>query len=152
MKEENRKIRLMLENAIEDALNTLKKEHPSTALTNLYIQINQSKKMLSIYDDGDRILKDMHLEEELKDTERLNFFYTNASRLLKEAIINCRNRKIFDDLNILPPVSLIVLDEDGQTLLNYILYDDKISTDNRLMKDLGKDLDLFLKNLLADIE
>lgn len=153
MKEESKRIRLMLENVFTETVNTLKQEHPSATVTDLYVQISQPKRMLSVYDDENRVLKNIYMEEELKDADKMDFFYTNAPRFVKEAAINCRNKKLFDDLNVLTPFSLVIVDDEGQTLSDYILLDsDKIVVEERLLKDLDKDLDLFLKNLLSDIE
>ncbi len=151
MKEESKRIRLIMENVLTEAIDTLKKDYPSESITDLYVRINQPKKTLSIYDDENRKLKNLYLEEVIKEVDKLDFFYSNAPRLLKEAAINCRNKKLLDGLNILAPMSFIVIDDDEQTLLEYVLIDnDKIMVEEELLKDLDKDLDAFLKQLLDE--
>ena len=152
-KEESRKIRLVLEKAFYDAVNKLKSDHPTVVLADLQVQMSPVKRTLSFCDDKIGVLKSIYLEEELPNAETLEFFYANAPRFFKEVAVNCRNRKLFNEIEVMTPFSLIVTDDEGNTILNYLLLNgDRIVTEEKLMKDLDKDLDLFLKNLLADLE
>ena len=152
-KAESKKIRAVLEKALGDAIDTLKNDYPLVPVANLCVQVSQSKRTLSICDDEKRTLGNMYLDEELLNTDLFDFFYANLSRFFKEVAVNCRNRKLFDGLNMLTPFSLIVTDDEGNTLLDYLLLTgDNVDVEDKLMKDLDKDLDRFLKNLLADLE
>ena len=152
-KAESKKIRAVLDKALSDAINTLKSDNPLATIANLNVQVSQSKRSLLICDDEKRIIGNMYLDEELPNTDMFDFFYANLPRFFKEVAVNCRNRKLFDGLNILMPFSLIVTDEEGNTLLDYVLLtDDNVAGEEVLMKDLDKDLNLFLKNLLSDLE
>lgn len=152
-KAESKKIRMVLEKAVSDAVDILKNEYSSEIVTDLQVQVSQSKRFLSICDNEKRVLTSMYLDEEFSNTDMFDFFYANIQRFFKEVAVNCRNRKLFNEINVSTPFSLIVTDDDGATLLDYLLLtDDKIVVEEKLMKDLDKDLNLFLKNLLADLD
>ena len=153
MKEKSRRIRFALETKLTDIIKILEKEYSSITISDLYIQLNRPQKTLSIYNEEKNFLKDIYLEELLESAENIEFFYENASRLIKEAAINCRNKRLFDLENFSPPLSLIIIDEEGNKLLNFILLNtDRIYVEEKLLKDLDKDLDTFINNLLSDLE
>ena len=153
MKEKSRRVRFALETKLTDIIKILEKEYSSITISDLYIQLNRPQKTLSIYNEEKKFLKDIYLEELLESAENIEFFYENASRLIKEAAINCRNKRLFDLENFSPPLSLIIIDEEGNKLLNFILLNtDRIYVEEKLLKDLDKDLDTFINNLLSDLE
>lgn len=60
-------------------------------------------------------------------------------------------RKQLETMSILKPFSFVMVDMDKETLNDLVLIDDElILVNDELLKDLDKDLDDFLKKLLAD--
>ena len=60
-------------------------------------------------------------------------------------------RKKFEHLSILKPFSFVLVDMDKETISDLMLVDDDlVIADGELLKDLDKDLNDFLKHLLAD--
>ncbi|MCD7971955.1 MAG: hypothetical protein LUG18_04710 [Candidatus Azobacteroides sp.] len=153
MKEKSKKIRFVLETKLSEIIKSLEKDYSSLVINDLYVQINKSRNTLSIYDGQKKFLKQIYLEEIFENSDYLDFFYSNGVRLIKEAAINCRSKKLFEQANFLPPLTLLIADEEEHVLLNFILMDtDRIYTEEKLLKDLDKELDSFIKNLLSDIE
>lgn len=61
------------------------------------------------------------------------------------------HRKQFESLSLLKPYSFVMVDMEKETICDLLLIDeDLIMADDELLKDLDKDLDDFLKHLLAD--
>jgi len=153
IKEKARKIRSAIENKLIEVVQILEKEHTSLLFSELNVQVNKSRNLLTVFDESKSFTKDIYLEEFLDNIEFIEFFYQNTSRLIKEAAINCRNKKVFDQMNYLPPLALIVLDDKENITLRFILIDsDRMFAEEKILKDLDKELDFFIKNLLSDLD
>lgn len=152
-KEKARKIRNALENRFAEIVKTLESEHNSLMLSELNVQINQPNKLLTFFDESKTFTKSIYLEEFLENIDNVEFFCQNAPRLIKEAAVNCRNKKVFEQMNFFPPLTLIVSDEKENVLLKFILIDsDRMYAEEKLLKDLDKELNTFIKNLLSDLD
>ena len=153
IKEESRKIRLAIENMFIDVVKTLGNEYSSLLLSELDIQVNKSRKLLTVFDDSKSFTKDIYLEESLDNIDNIELFYQNAPRLIKEAAINCRNKKVFDQMNFIPPLTLIILDDKEEVMSKFILIDsDRMYAEEKILENFDKELDIFIKNLLSDLE
>ena len=77
-------------------------------------------------------------------------FYEQAAEQLKQMF---RERKqLLENLGLLKPFSLLMVDENKETVSELYLVDDNmiILESEELMKGLDKDLDDFINRLLAD--
>lgn len=152
-KEKAKRIRAALEAKFADIINLIEKSHSSLFFSELYIQVNKSQKTLSIFDTKKNFYKNIYLEEAIENLEDLDFFYNNAPRLLKEVTINCRGKKLFDQVNFLSSLHLFILDENGKELLKFLLLDsDRAFSEEKLLKDIDRELNSFIKQLLSDLD
>lgn len=102
---------------------------------------------LLIFDDEDEVLDHLDIPEIRGLNNRSAV--KEVEVLLHKSLEN--HRKQFESLSILKPFSFVMVDADKETICELLLIDDElIMANDELLKDLDKDLDDFLKQLLAD--
>lgn len=115
-------------------------------VTDILLQVKADSGELLAFDDKGEELHRCVIDEWL-DT-KTEHFLSEAQATLTSIIE--QNRTLVEQINILRPFSLILTDENSETLAELYLVDDDlmiISTD--LMDGLSEDLDAFLEQLLA---
>ncbi|MDR2475223.1 MAG: hypothetical protein LBD45_05130 [Bacteroidales bacterium] len=151
MKEIFKQIRTVLETKFAETIKEIG-NNPLLTLSELHVQVNAPQKMLSFYDENQLFVKRYNLDK-LFDKELLSCLFQHAPRLLREAAVNCRTKKLFELSNFLQSLSLVVENETNRILLNFVLlHNDKGQTEEKLMKDLDRELNTFMKTLLAGLE
>ena len=78
-------------------------------------------------------------------------FYENVTSVLRQVLK--RNSKLIESYGILKPFSLVLEDDDRESIAElYIADGDTIIMSGELMKGLGKDLDKFFNDLMSDVK
>ena len=118
------------------------KENPP--LTDLHLQVKQESGELLAYDDDDRELTRCVVEEWLGNTEE--HFYEEVQNIIRQCIAEMKTD--FEKMGVLKPYSIVLMDDDGETLADlYYVDDDTIVLDGELMAGLDEDLEQFWETL-----
>ena len=135
--------------------------------------VNAIKKALDRYEQGTVVVTDIHFqpvletgeliiwnddEEELirvvvQDWQECNpeDFYASIESELKNLLIPLNEEGYFSGLSIMRPYSLVLVDEDKETIAELLLVDDDaVLISNELLKGLDEELNSFLKDLLEN--
>ncbi len=117
-------------------------EHPP--FSDLHLQVTQEGGELLIFNDEDEELTRCVIEEWIGNTDES--FYKNAEEVLKQSIGKLKD--VVEHLNLLRPYSLVMIDEDKETIAELLYVDDEtIVLDGDLMEGLSDDLDAFWEEL-----
>ena len=145
-----------IETALRKAADQYKSEYPESALTDLFIQANQDKAELSVYDDENHLLYSTKIqtwineEEEDKDEEAFNL---EAEQAVGAAIRRCNNNGLFKEINIMEPFSVILVDDQFDTIAELFTIDsDQLIIGEELMGNWEKDLDNFMEQIARDFK
>jgi hypothetical protein len=121
-------------------------EEPSI-LTDIHIRVTQDTGEVMVFDDDDQELTRCVVEQWI-DNKEDNFYNDVASAL--RSVIN-KHRDSIDNLSILKPFSLVLEDDDKETVAElYVVDDDTVIIDEELMAGLDKDLDDFFAKLISE--
>lgn len=139
----------LIESALKDAMNSFASGNDEMAVTDIHLQPRQSSGELCIFDDDDKILSTVTIDE-WTDYEN-DTFYEDVERLLRSKISRLKEAGTFDNATILKPYSFVLVDEDKETVAELLLTDDDtMMVNDELLKGLDEELDDFLKKLLAE--
>lgn len=139
----------LIESAINDAVSHYSKQSQQTIVTDIHLQPNPNTGELIVFDDDDTELANVLIEEWSNcDTEE---FYNSVEKQLREILLQMNSEKRFDGMTILKPFSFVLVDEVKETVADLLLIDDDTLLINEdLLQGLDKELDEFLKDLLAN--
>lgn len=122
------------------------KKHDAV-LSDIYFMPLPDKAALNVTDDDGNLLFE-GVVEAWRQLDAANFYDTVQSQL-QEAV--ARQRQLVDDINFLRPFSLVLVDEDHETIAElYLVDDDTLLLSDNLMEGLEEDLDAFLKQLMEE--
>ena len=138
----------LVESAIRESIDTFGARQDKSSLSDLFLYYNPETSDLLIYDDMEQLLSTLPLENML---EELN---ENVERQIivsiKSALYTLRNEGLFQKEFIVKPFSVNLVDDSFLVLEElFFLDDDTLKLDKDLMKNLDKELNEFLKNLLS---
>ncbi|SEW17209.1 hypothetical protein SAMN04487827_1977 [Prevotella sp. khp7] len=136
---------------IERAIRKIAAKFPPEAeandMTDIHIRVIQETGEIRAYNDNDEELDRCVVEEWIGNTDE--DFYQQVPSVIRKCIENLKD--IVENMSILKPFSLVLEDEDKETVEELYLVDDEIVIINPdLMAGLDKDLDNFLENLLKE--
>jgi len=144
----------ILDRAFRKALEQLQKTESSAAIVDLYLYPNPEAGDFSVFDDEDHLLVKVPVEvwEEQYETMDTDAALNECESILKEIVYAVRNEGGFDRVNIMKPFSVLMVDEEMETLSELLLIDDEqILLDDDFLKNMDKELDVFFKQLMSDI-
>ena len=137
---------------IDELLRELAKRFPqeqeNEVMTDLSFQVKPDSGELIVWNDDDEELCSVTVDDWIDNQD--DNFYEQAAEQLKQML---RERKqLLENLGLLKPFSLLMVDENKETVSELYLVDDNmiILESEELMKGLDKDLDDFINRLLAD--
>lgn len=136
---------------IERAIRKIAAKFPPEAeandMTDIHIRVIQETGEIRAYNDNDEELDRCVVEEWIGNTDE--DFYQQVPSVIRKCIENLKD--IVENMSILKPFSLVLEDEDKETVEELYLVDDEMVIINPdLMAGLDKDLDNFLENLLKE--
>lgn len=141
------------QSAVEAALKTatakLAAEGGQGIITDIHLQPCQSTGELVIFDDEDHELARTHVKE-WADSEP-EIFYGEAESQLRPLVEALEKQGLLDKLPLLKPYSIVLVDEERETIADLLLVDDDtMLLNDGLLKGLDEELDAFLKQLLEE--
>ena len=116
-------------------------------LTDIHIRVTQDTGEVMVFDDDDQELTRCVVEQWIDNKD--DDFYDAAASALRTAINT--HKESIDNMSILKPFSLVLEDDDKETVAElYVVDDDTVIIDEELMAGLDKDLDDFFAKLISE--
>lgn len=144
----------ILDRAFRKALDQLKETESSAAIVDLYLLPNPDAGDFSIFDDEDHLLVKVTVPawEEQFETMDTDAVLNECESVLKDIVHAVRDEGGFDRINIMKPFSVLMVDEEMETLSELLLIDDEqLLLDDDFLKHMDEELDDFFKQLMSDI-
>ena len=136
-----------LKKAIQKAVNKYAGLPEQSIVTDIHLQPNQNSGDLIIFDDEDKELACISIEEWANDDS--DDFYEEMQHILQTLLSKLKEEGTFDRLAIMTPYNFVLVDEDKETVAELLIVDDDtLIVNDDLLKGLDEELDTFLKDLL----
>lgn len=143
----NEQTQQQIERAIRKIAQKFPSDEDTSILTDIHLRASQDSGELLAFDDDDNEITRCVVEEWIDNKD--DNFYQEITTLLRNILKRMRNT--VDNLGILKPFSLVLENDDKESIAElYVADDDTIIIDGELMEGLDKDLDSFLDKLLKD--
>ncbi len=134
---------------IERMIGKIVQKYPrcdeSSALTDIHLRVSQDTGEMLAFDDNEQEITRCVVEQwiDAKDED----FYDEIALLLQDSLQKMSN--VIDDMGLLKPYSFVLEDDDRNHIAELYLSDDNMTIiGGELLRDLDKDLDTFMENLL----
>lgn len=136
-----------IESGIRKAVSKYTDDCEQTIVTDIHLQPNQNSGELFIFDDEDKKLESVMIDEwAAYDQDNFN---ETTERVLRATLSKLHSAGEFDKLTILKPYSFVLVDDEKETLAELLLVDDDtLLVSDELLQGLNEELDDFLKELL----
>lgn len=136
---------------IDRAIRKVSEKFPATEeaelMTDIHIRVAQETGELTVFNDNDEEITRCIVEQWINNGD--DDFYEAIAPVLRKCIE--KNKKLVEGMSILKPFSLVLENDDKESVAELYLVDDEmVIIDPDLMKDLDEDLNSFLENLLKD--
>lgn len=144
----------ILDRAFRKALEQLKTRESSAAIVDLYLLPNPDAGDFTILDDDDHVLVRVPVTvwEEQYETADTEETLQECESILKEIVHAVKEEGGFDNLNIMKPFSVLMVDEEMETVAEILLIDDEqMLIDDDFLEHMDRELDGFFKHLMSDI-
>ena len=143
-----------LNHAFRKSLDKLMDSESSAALVDLYLFPNPESGDFTIYDDEDQILVKVSVPvwEEQFDSMDSESSLKECEEILREIVIKVRDEGIYEKINILKPFSILMVDEEMETICELLMIDEEqLLLDDDFLKHMDEELDGFFKQLMSDM-
>lgn len=144
----------ILDRAFRQAMERLQKTDITAPIVDLYLLPNPDAGEFSVFDDEDHLLEKVNVpiwedQADIVDTEAT---LTECESILRDIARAILDEGLFEKINIMKPFSVLMVDEEMQTLAELLLIDDEqILLDDDFLKHMDEELDIFYKELMSDI-
>ena len=136
-----------VERAFRKVAEKFPADQEAVQMTDLHVRVSQDSGELTVFDDDENEVTRCIVEQWI-DNKDDNFYDRVATTL--RSVLNKHKKKV-EGMSILKPFSLVLEDDERETIAElYLVDDDTVIIDEELMADLDKDLDDFLTKLLDD--
>lgn len=144
----------ILDRAFRKALEQLQSRESSTAIVDLYLLPNPDAGDFTVLDDEDHVLLKVPVSvwEEQFDTMDSDETLHDCESILYEIVHAVKEEGGFENLNIIKPFSVLMVDEEMETIAELLLIDDdQMLIDDDFLEHMDDELDGFFKQLMSDI-
>ena len=136
-----------IERAIRKIAAKFPPEQEADTMTDIHLRVSQETGEIRAYDDNDVELDRCVVEEWIDNTDE--DFYEQIPSVFRKCIEKMKD--IVEGMSILKPFSLVLEDDDKESVAELYLVDDEtVIIDPDLMEGLDDDLNSFLEGLLKD--
>lgn len=145
----------LLDRAFRNALEQLEVSESQAAVVDLYLLPNPEAGEFSVFDDEDHELIKVPVAAWQEEYETLDneAELKECELMLREIVHKVKDEGVFEKINILKPFSVLMVDEDMETLAELLLLDDEqYLVDDHFLKHIDQELDAFFEKLMADIK
>lgn len=136
-----------LERAIRKVMEKFPVTEEASILTDIHIRVTQDTGEVMVFDDDEQELTRCVVEQWIDNKD--DDFYNSVTSAFR-TVIN-KQKKSIENMSILKPFSLVLEDDDKETVAElYVVDDDTVIIDEELMAGLDKDLDDFFEKLIKE--
>ena len=133
---------------IDRAIRKVTEKFPATdeatQMTDIHIRVAQETGELTVFNDDDEEITRCIVEQWINNSD--DDFYEEITPILRKSIE--KNKAIVEGMSILKPFSLVLENDDKESVAELYLVDDEtVIIDPDLMQGLNEDLDDFFKKL-----
>lgn len=122
------------------------------SLSDLYVGVSFDDLTLSVYDDEEGLLAQGSLDECAAFKEDSETFEEKINQMLKATLHDPEIMSRLESLDVIRPFAVVLVDEDFSQKEELVRLDDNLVVlEDEFLKDLDRELDDFLKKLLADV-
>ncbi len=135
-------------NAVKKALGRYLSGEEKNFVTDIYLQPIQKTGELVIYNDEEEELSRTVIQDWVNCAPEE--FFESVEPQLKQVLNTLRHEGLFNHLSLMKPYSLVMVDEEKETVADLLLVDDEetMFLSDELLKGLDEELNAFLKDLL----
>ena len=132
-------------------LKRLEEDHAGNSLNDLFFQVDQQNGEVTIFDENEKPFgKEVIFDWVLPELDEEGF-YSKIIPILKKIMHLLNEKNAFNKICIEKPFSASLVNENFDVVEELLfLDDDTLKLDDELWKDMDKELDAFLKDLLSD--
>ncbi len=136
---------------IEGALKSLEKAYPTgietVHVTDLLVQVVPENGEVLFMNDDDDVLAQCTIETWAGEKD--DDYYNAIVPVLRSCLE--QQKEFLEQLSILKPYSIVLVDDDKETVTDlYLVDDDTVIVGDELLKGLDEELDEFINNLLKE--
>ena len=138
-----------LPEVLQTVIKTYSRTDDVPVLSDIHFQPDRETGQLLVFDDEDHVICKTEVEkwDSLDDESFLSVVESD----LKQAIAEVNREGALERLSLWKPYSLVLVDEDRETVCDLLLVDDDtLVLSDELLSDLESDLDAFLDHLLDE--
>lgn len=136
-----------IDRAIRKVTEKFPMSEEATMMTDIHIRVAQETGELTVFNDDDEEITRCIVEQWINNSD--DNFYEEITSILRKSIE--KNKAIVEGMSILKPFSLVLENDDKESVAELYLVDDElVIIDPDLMENLDDDLNSFLENLLKD--
>jgi len=142
-----------LEYAFRKSLDKLKDRESSAAIVDLFLFPNPESGDFTIFDDEDNVLVKLSVPdwEEQADRFDSDTILKECEDLLKDIAHKIKEEGLFEELNILKPFSVLMVDEEMEVLSELLTIDEEqLLLNDDFLKHMDEELDGFYNQLMSD--
>lgn len=146
------KVQSIIETTFVSAIDRIRENGASNLINDLYVQVDTDSGELQIYDEHEDQIGKVVIFDWMNKKDREDSLLKQISATLKAVLTVLSSKGLFDDHPFIKPFS-VSLTDDSFTVIEELLFldDDLFRLDDPLLKDLDKELDTFLNDLLSDV-
>ena len=134
-----------IERFVKKIAQKFPQSHEASQLTDIHIRVTQESGEMMAFDDDENEITRCVVEQWIDNKDE--DFYDQVLLILRNQFK--RLRKIIDDFGILKPYSLVLENDDKESMGElYLADDDTVIVSGDLMEGLDKELDDFFKDLM----
>jgi hypothetical protein len=144
------KVQSILENTFNAAFEMLSEE-ATNAVSDIYIQVDRESGEVQIYDDSENLLGKKTIFDWIKSQDDDDVFTKKVIATLKAVITLLQTKGVFDNPQLIKPLSISLTDESFVVIEElFFIDDDLFRLDDPLLQDLDTELNDFIDDLLSD--
>ena len=141
------------EKQIQRALRHVAERFPQEKepiLTDIVVKVFPHSGEVKFYDDEEHELMRIVIEEWIHGSRDVDF-YNKVTPIIRKAISEVRT-EVIDQMSLLRPYTFVMQDEDGETLTDLYIVDDKetVIISGNLLEGIEEDLNSFFKKLMEE--
>ena len=134
-----------IERFVKKIAQKFPQSHEASQLTDIHIRVTQESGEMMAFDDDENEITRCVVEQWIDNKDE--DFYDQVLLILRNQFK--RQRKIIDDFGILKPYSLVLENDDKESMGElYLADDDTVIVSGDLMEGLDKELDDFFNDLM----
>lgn len=134
---------------IKKALGRYLSDKGQNFVTDIHLQPIQETGELAIYNDDEDELSRVLIQDWVNCPPEA--FYDSVEVHLKQVLESLHKERFFEQLALMKPYSMVLVDDEKETIVELLLVDDDtMLVSGELLKGLDEELDAFLKELMED--